>query len=407
MISVINGDLFQWDIGRKIKIVSKKGYVINEVNFCNQNSDNALVGKVYYEDSIATAYIPNILLQSDKDLIVYAISTIEDSNQVIERSIISIHKRAKPDNYVYTETEVFKYEALEQKIKELEEKYESGGTVSPEQVQEAVEEALQEAKDSGEFNGSKGDNGDSAFDVWLSLGNEGDAQDFLDSLKGDKGDKGKDGDSAYQSWLNNGNSGSETDFLESIKGEKGNQGVSGVYVGSSPMPEGYNVHIDLEGEADDLVTRKEFNKLAESISNITNTREIVDSVSGNNVLVTDSANEPLKGMRVFGKSEQNTISGNQLIPYPYSNTTKTVNGITFTDEGDGWISISGTSTAEATFMLCNAITIDVSNGDYVSVSKEISGDINGVEVGGWSSDWKSFFEGSALVLNSANSQSEK
>lgn len=38
-----------------------------------------------------------------------------------------------------------------------------------------------------------------------------------------------------------------------------------------------------------------------------------------------------------------------LIPYPYANTTKTTNGITFTDNGDGSITINGTATAATAF----------------------------------------------------------
>lgn len=65
---------------------------------------------------------------------------------------------------------------------------------------------------------------------------------------GKKGDTGK---SAYQVWLEQGNSGSEQDFLVSLKG------VSGVYVGSGDMPEGYNVQIDITGEPLELLTKEE------------------------------------------------------------------------------------------------------------------------------------------------------
>ena len=44
-----------------------------------------------------------------------------------------------------------------------------------------------------------------------------------------------------------------------------------------------------------------------------------------------------------------TRCGKNLIPYPYYDTTKTLNGITFTVNADGSISFSGTSTAQATF----------------------------------------------------------
>lgn len=42
-------------------------------------------------------------------------------------------------------------------------------------------------------NGTDGVDGDSAYEVWLSLGNAGTEQDFINSLEGDKGDKGDTG----------------------------------------------------------------------------------------------------------------------------------------------------------------------------------------------------------------------
>lgn len=43
--------------------------------------------------------------------------------------------------------------------------------------------------------------------------------------------------------------------------------------------------------------------------------------------------------------------GKNLLPYPFYNTTKTANGITFTDNGDGSITINGTAEANASFHL--------------------------------------------------------
>ena len=45
------------------------------------------------------------------------------------------------------------------------------------------------------------------------------------------------------------------------------------------------------------------------------------------------------------------VSGKNLLTYPYKETTKTVNGITFTDNGDGTITANGTSTANAAFIM--------------------------------------------------------
>ena len=43
-------------------------------------------------------------------------------------------------------------------------------------------------------------------------------------------------------------------------------------------------------------------------------------------------------------------SGKNLIPYPYASTTKTVNGVTYTDNGDGSVTVSGTATDYSDFI---------------------------------------------------------
>ena len=71
--------------------------------------------------------------------------------------------------------------------------------------------------------GQEGLDGDSAYEVWLSDGNAGSVQDYLDSLKGEKGD---DGLSAFQIWKDLGNSETEEDFITALKGEDGADGKS-------------------------------------------------------------------------------------------------------------------------------------------------------------------------------------
>lgn len=58
--------------------------------------------------------------------------------------------------------------------------------------------------------GRKGDDGRSAYDVWLSLGNVGTEADYINSLVG------ATGKSAYQEWLDLGNVGTESDFIASL-----------------------------------------------------------------------------------------------------------------------------------------------------------------------------------------------
>ena len=56
---------------------------------------------------------------------------------------------------------------------------------------------------------------------------------------------------------------------------------------------------------------------------------------------------------ITGRELTVNISGKNLIPYPYVNTTKTISGITFTDNGDGTITANGTATATASYFLDN------------------------------------------------------
>lgn len=46
-----------------------------------------------------------------------------------------------------------------------------------------------------------------------------------------------------------------------------------------------------------------------------------------------------------------TVATENLIPYPYTETTKTANGVTFTVNSDGSITVNGTATSAADFML--------------------------------------------------------
>jgi hypothetical protein len=70
------------------------------------------------------------------------------------------------------------------------------GAASDADLQTSVEEALTEAKESGEFDGPQGP-------------------------QGNDGPQGQDGKSAYELWLDQGNSGTVADFLRSLKGADG------------------------------------------------------------------------------------------------------------------------------------------------------------------------------------------
>lgn len=66
---------------------------------------------------------------------------------------------------------------------------------------------------------------------------------------------------------------------------------------------------------------------------------IVQEIKGKTV-VTDSGLA-----NAFFNSIKST--GRNLLPYPFRETTKTINGVTFTDNGDGTVTANGTATAQA------------------------------------------------------------
>lgn len=122
---------WQWDSGQRL-IVSDD--TCCEVHFDNGTTENALVCKVFSEDGLRLVDVPNIFLQSDKLLKVFAYVEDECNQRTIHSEIFKVISRAKPADYIYTETEVWTAE-------------------------KAVEKALQEAKESGAFKGDPGEPG--------------------------------------------------------------------------------------------------------------------------------------------------------------------------------------------------------------------------------------------------------
>lgn len=71
-----------------------------------------------------------------------------------------------------------------------------------------------------------------------------------------------------------------------------------------------------------------------------------------------------------------TRTGKNLLKYPYTQTTRTTNGITFTDNGDGTITASGTATANAYFYFWNrnSSKIYLKKGQYILSDRAVFGD---------------------------------
>lgn len=94
-----------------------------------------------------------------------------------------------------------------------------------------------------------------------------------------------------------------------------------------------------------------------------------DEVEGTDIVVDNGAEATLFALSGDGKSEQTTTTGKQLLPYPYTETSKTINGITYTVNDDGSVLLNGTSTGDSSFNFYGSTSgqsTDDIPGDYVS-----------------------------------------
>lgn len=108
MFKILNGreHFYQWDLNQKLLV---EDTTVNEVHFCTRACSEALVVEVKEEAGARVAEVPNILLQKAFDLKAYAY-TGEDYTKVCET--FEVVGRTKPSEYIYTETDVKKYEDL-------------------------------------------------------------------------------------------------------------------------------------------------------------------------------------------------------------------------------------------------------------------------------------------------------
>jgi hypothetical protein len=123
---------YQWDLDRKLVVEDE---TITQVHFCNFISTNALVCETYKEDGLTLVNVPNILLQDNWRIHIFAY----DVNYTKHSTEYEVIPRSKPSGYVYTETEIKDYADLEERLAALEE-----NTVPEELVREVVEDYLEE-----------------------------------------------------------------------------------------------------------------------------------------------------------------------------------------------------------------------------------------------------------------------
>lgn len=141
---------------------------------------------------------------------------------------------------------------------------------------------------------------------------------------------------------------------------------------------------DLDNSVDDL--QDNFSQLQSNVSglnsNVQTLNNSVDSLNGdvqtlqNDVSGLNDDIQTLDGNISDIQDDINNIWKTQgklgvknLIPYPYLMTTKTNNGVTITDNGDGTLTVNGTAKTAIFFNLCNIdfgeVVIGSENSEYI------------------------------------------
>ena len=180
-------ELWQWDTGRTLTVDTD----CSQVHFSNKVFGRSIDVDVSY----GVAIIPDILLQTDKDLIVWAfVGTAENGYTKISKTF-KVNRRNKPADYVFTPADQTTLEQIQEKIDYLESIQDPDaiknavndyldqnpveapvqsvnghtgavkltakdvGAISQDNLQNAINEALVQAKASGEFDGKDGADG--------------------------------------------------------------------------------------------------------------------------------------------------------------------------------------------------------------------------------------------------------
>lgn len=121
--------LYQYDSDQKLCCNGCK--IGEEIHFENKFYSKAEIRKTYEFEGQVVADIPNPYLLYSGDLIVYRVITDDQGRSTQEKHIFPIAKRKKPADYVSNENEIVTVEGY-------------------------VKKALEEAKESGTFDGADG-----------------------------------------------------------------------------------------------------------------------------------------------------------------------------------------------------------------------------------------------------------
>ena len=180
-------ELWQWDTGRTLIVDAD----CSQVHFSNKVFGRSIDVNVAY----GVAIIPDVLLQTDKDLNVWAFSGTAENGYTKISKTFKVNRRNKPADYVFTPPDQTSLEEIKERVSYLESMQDPGaiknavedyleknpveapvqsvngktgavelnaedvGAIAKTELQTTINTALAQAKESGEFDGAPGADG--------------------------------------------------------------------------------------------------------------------------------------------------------------------------------------------------------------------------------------------------------
>lgn len=95
--------LWQYDKGQTLVIENLEYVVSPEVHFTTTALENALVVNGQYLDGVLKVHVPDALLLSANNIIVYLYLKGTQSSETVKELTITVRPRKKPADYIYTD----------------------------------------------------------------------------------------------------------------------------------------------------------------------------------------------------------------------------------------------------------------------------------------------------------------
>ena len=428
--SYTTDNVYQWDQNHTLTLTGDNIDDISAIHFCNKKCDNARVVNVTRGSGEISAPIPNELLEMPYDVIAYVHSIDDNQAKTIEIINIPVVKRVKPDDYEFVENvDIVNFERLEKDIND----FISSITIQQNTFESDFMTEYNNRVASGYFIGPDGarrlneridqleNDTDARLDrleqqiIDVDALNDASGSpilltDIAEGVLTDIAVYGKSTQDGTPTPDNPIDIVSVGNWFDGVLLQGTYSTTNGAIVASDSgavcskndiaCKEGYRIKVTYEGVVSEIRIHY-FNKdTFVSYKSLQNVSEITDvapaNVTGFKITVIDSSIIAPHIAKKIVVTINNTYGllvksvGKNLL----QNTaiTKTVNGVTFTVNNDGSVTVNGTASA-LSFITLNTFTLE--SGDYI---------LSGCPVGGGSTYRLYFYIGSTLCSDDGNTK---